>query len=179
MFINDTGPEDIELYNENKRKLGKGLPTTDENCNVKIVGANVRKLNEENAMYLANYIAEEKPDFMLLNECSLGKGKFKINGNTRIGDEIKTCIIHKSDYVVHNALQEMNDDYNLIRRVDTDRGNIILYCAYMAPDELKDVRLDGLVTRLEVIKNKYNDLSLVLFADFNLKREELLKEDRV
>jgi hypothetical protein len=66
----------------------------------------------------------------------------------------------------------MNDDSNLIRRVDTDTGNMILYFAYMAPDEMKDVRLDGLVTRLEPIKNKYNDLSLVLFA----KREEFSKK---
>jgi endonuclease/exonuclease/phosphatase family metal-dependent hydrolase len=37
------------------------------------------------------------------------------------------------------------------------------------------MRVDGLVSRLEAIKTKYEELSLVLFGDFNLKRNEVEK----
>jgi hypothetical protein len=38
------------------------------------------------------------------------------------------------------------------------------------------MRADGLVSRLKAIKAQYENLSLVLFGDFNLKRKDLEKK---
>ena len=47
---------------------------------IKIYGNNIRALNESNRAFITNFIDEEKPYFILLNECNKGKSLFKISG---------------------------------------------------------------------------------------------------
>ena len=37
-------------------------------------------INESNRALIINFIEEEKPDFILFNECNKGKSSFKISG---------------------------------------------------------------------------------------------------
>ena len=41
---------------------------------------NIFKLNESNRALISNKLDEDRPDFMLLNECKIGKAKFNIKG---------------------------------------------------------------------------------------------------
>ena len=74
-----------DLSNEDKLKVNKNLKGGKTECNhdkniIKIYGNNVRALNESNKALIINFIEEEKPDFLLLNECNKGKSSFKISG---------------------------------------------------------------------------------------------------
>ena len=139
---------------------------------IKIYGANVRKLTNENNIYLVNFIDQIKPDFLLLNECSFGNSKFKINGYKMIGEGGKTCIIHKEEYGVHVMLHYLNDNWNLICKVNCSGKNLILYSAYLSPDERHNTRIEETLHRLEIIKNRYTDMKLILFGDFNMNRKD-------
>jgi hypothetical protein len=76
---------------------------------------------------------------------------------------------------VHKVLNKLNDEYNLICKVNTEKGNMIVYAAYVPPNELHDNLLDGVFERLQIIRSRYTDLTMALFADFNLKRNEFKK----
>ena len=49
-----------------------------DNLKIKIIGENILTLNETNRALISNILDEERPDFILLNECKIGKAKFKI-----------------------------------------------------------------------------------------------------
>ena len=49
-----------------------------DNLKIKIYGENILTLNETNRALISNILDEDRPDFMLLNECKLGKAKFNI-----------------------------------------------------------------------------------------------------
>ena len=51
-----------------------------DNLKIKIYGENILTLNETNRALISNVLDEDKPDFMLLNECKIGKAKFNIKG---------------------------------------------------------------------------------------------------
>ena len=48
------------------------------NFSLKIYGENILTLNETNWALISNILDEDRPDFMLLNECKLGKANFNI-----------------------------------------------------------------------------------------------------
>ena len=47
---------------------------------IKIYGENILTLNEANKTLISNILDNDRPDFMLLNECKIGKAKFNIKG---------------------------------------------------------------------------------------------------
>jgi len=73
--------KDKDDYNEqkqgkkDKRKRGGNITTK-----IKIYGENIRSFNETNRALLSNILDKQRPDFMLLNECNIGKAKFNMSG---------------------------------------------------------------------------------------------------
>ena len=54
---------------------------------------------------------------------------------------------------------------------NTKRGNFILYCTYLPPNEEHNYRLQKLMQKLQLLRYKYNNLTLVLFGDLNMNRD--------
>jgi len=61
----------------------------------------------------------------------------------------------------------------MIRMVNTDKGNLIIYCVYIPPGEEHKKRVNELIEKLMLLKRNYNSLSLILFGDLNIKREKI------
>ena len=59
---------------------------------IKIYRENILTLNEENRTLISNILDEERPDFILLNECRIGKAKINMSG-----DKIELYIKKKSE----------------------------------------------------------------------------------
>ncbi|MFO0359348.1 MAG: RNA-directed DNA polymerase, partial [Flavobacteriales bacterium] len=84
------------------------------------------------------------------------------------------AILSRKDMTVHTILEELNDQKNLIMKVNMKEGkNLILYCAYVPPDEDQENNLMIVKNNLKIMKERYKDLKLVFYADLNKKREEL------
>ena len=70
----------------------------------------------------------------------------------------------------------LEDKYNMIRTVNTEKGNLIIYCVYIPPGEKHDIRVKEFIERLLLLKSKYNSLSLILFGDLNIERKNIKRE---
>ena len=102
---NDLSNEDKIKVN-NKLKGGKNKFNHDKNL-IKIYGNNIRALNESNKALIINFIEEEKPDFILLNECNKGKSSFKISGyKTEFSPNQEVGIIYKNCYYLDSNFKE-------------------------------------------------------------------------
>ena len=75
MNKNDLSDED-KIKVTNKLIGGKNEYKYNKNI-IKIYGNNIRTLNESNKALINNFIDEEKPDFILLNECNKGNHHLK------------------------------------------------------------------------------------------------------
>ena len=70
------------------------------NNDIKIIGENIRSLNETNRALLSNILDTERPDFMLLNECKIGKAKFNMSGyKLELSNNNEVGIIYKDIYI--------------------------------------------------------------------------------
>ena len=128
-------------------------------------------MNETNRALISNILDEDRPDFMLLNECKLGNAKFNIKGyKLELSNKQEVGIIYKDIYYLNNCFTNIEDDYNLIRMANTKGGNFILFCTYLPPNEEHNYRLQELIQRLKLLRYKYNNLTLVLFGDLNMNR---------
>ncbi len=56
---------------------------------------------------------------------------------------------------------------------NTKGGNFIIYSTYLPPNNEHSYRLQELIDRLILLRRKYNNLTLVLFGDLNMSREEV------
>jgi hypothetical protein len=118
MNKNDLSDED-KIKVTNKLIGGKNEYKYNKNI-IKIYGNNIRTLNESNKALINNFIDEEKPDFILLNECNKGKSSFKISGyKTEFSPNQEVGIIYKSCYYLDSNFKEFEDNYNLIKLVNT------------------------------------------------------------
>ena len=143
-----------------------------DNLKIKIFGENILTLNETNRALISNKLDEYRPDFMLLNECKIGKAKFNIKGyKLELSNKQEVGIIYKDIYYLNNCFTNIEDDYNLIRMANTKGGNFILFCTYLPPNEEHNYRLQGLIQKLKILRYKYNNLTLVLFGDLNMNRD--------
>ena len=62
---------------------------------------------------------------------------------------------------------------NIIRMANTKGGNFIIYSTYLPLNNEYIYRLQELIDRLKILRRKYNNLTLVLFGDLNMSREEV------
>ena len=70
-------------------------------------------------------------------------------------------------------MSDIEDNYNMIRMVNTNKGNLIIYCVYIPPGEEHNKRTNELIEKLLLLKRNYKSLSLILFGDLNIKREKI------
>ena len=116
---------------------------------IKIYGENIRTFNELNRGLLSNVLDNNRPDFVLLNECFIGNASFKQSGyNLELSDKSKVGIIYRNTYYLNKSCIELEDKYNIIRTVNTEDGNLIIYCVYIPPGEKHDIRVREFIERL-------------------------------
>ena len=154
------------------------------NLKIKIYGENISTLNEVNRVLLSNILDEERLDLMLLNECKIGKAKFNIKCyKLELSNTQEVGIIYKDIYYLNKCFTNKEDDYNIIRMANTKGGNFIIYSTYLPPSDEHAYRLQELIRRLKLLRSKYNNLSLILFGDLNMKRKvivnKLSKENKI
>ena len=171
-----------DLSNEDKIKInkevkgGKNEYYYDENI-IKIYGNNIRTLNESNRALIINFIEEEKPDFILLNECNKGKSSFKISGyKTEFSPNQEVGIIYKNCYYLDSNFKEFEDNYNLIKLVNTLKGMLLLWVTYLPPGDNHENLIDNLIEKIIRIKSIYETLNIIIYGDLNIKREEIEKK---
>ena len=170
-----------DLSNEDKIKLNNNLKgganaDNDDKNIFKIYGNNIRTLNETNRALINNFIDEEKPDFILLNECNKGNSSFKISGyKTEFSPNQEVGIIYKSCYYLDSIFKEFEDNYNLIKLVNTLKGMLILWVTYLPPGENHEYLTQNLIEKITRIKSVYKTINIILYGDLNIKRNEIEK----
>ena len=123
---------------------------------------------------LSNVLDNKRPDFILLNESNIGKANFKMSGyKLELSDNNEVGILYRDIYYLNKSFKDLEDNYNMIKMVNTDKGNLIIYCAYIPPGEEHNKRVNELIEKLILLKRNYNSLSLILFGDLNIKREKI------
>ena len=118
--------EDKNVYDERKNKIqgGNGINALKI---IKIYGENIMTFNEMNRGLLSNVLDNNRPDFVLLNECFIRNASFKISGyNLELSDKNKVGIIYRNTYYLNKSCVELEDKYTMIRTVNTEKGNLII-----------------------------------------------------
>ena len=119
-----------------------------------IIGENIRTLNETNRALLSNILDTERPDFMLLN---IGKAKFNMSGyKLELSDNNEVGILYRDIYCLNDVCKNIEDNYDMIKMVNTTEGKLILYCAYLAPGEGHNMRIKELIDKLLLLKKDIN-----------------------
>ena len=128
-----------------------------DNLKIKIYDENILKLNEANRTLISNILDNDRPDFMLLNECKIGKVKLNIKGNKlELSNKQEVGMIYKDINYFNNCFTDIEDDYNLIRMANIKGVNFIIYSTYLPPNEEYNYRLQELIQRLKLLRYKYN-----------------------
>jgi len=141
---------------------------------IKIFGENIYTFNETNRALLSNVLDKQRPDFILLNECNKGKASFNMsNYNLILSRKQEVGIIYKNIYFLNDVFNDIEDDYNIIRLVNSKINKFIIFVTYIPPNEEHDNRLSLLIEKLMLLKRRYNNLKLVLFGDLNINLEDI------
>ena len=82
-------------------------------------------------------------------------------------------IIYRNIYFLNDVFSDIEDDYNIIRLVNSKMNKFIIFVTYIPPNEEHDNRLSLLIEKLILLKRRYNNLKLVLFGDLNINLEDL------
>ena len=77
-------------------------------------------------------------------------------------------IIYRNIYFLNDVFNDIEDDYNIIRLVNSKINKFIIFVAYIPPNEEHNNRLSLLIEKLLLLKRRYNNLKLVLFGDLNI-----------
>ena len=134
---------------------------------IKIIGENIYTLNTVNRALLSNVLEEYNPDFVLLNECNMNKNaKFNMSGyNLILSDNQEVGIIYKNIYYLNDCFKDIEDNYNIIRLVNTTKYKIIIYVTYLPQNEEHNNKISELIEKLLLIQRRYNNLRLILCGD--------------
>jgi hypothetical protein len=76
-------------------------------------------------------------------------------------------IIYRNIYFLNDVFNDIEDDYNIIRLVNSKINKFIIFVTYIPPNEEHDNRLSLLIEKLMLLIRRYNNLKLVLFGDLN------------
>ena len=162
-----------DLLKEDKEDYLRNIKAGYKN-EIRIIGENIRSLNETNRALLSNILDTERPDFMLLNECNIGKAKFNMSGyKLELSDNNEVGILYRDIYYLNDVYKNIEDNYNMIKMINTTKGKLILYCAYLPPGEGHNMRIKELIDKLLLLKRRYKSLSLILFGDLNIDRKNI------
>ena len=96
-----------------------------DNLKIKIYGENILTLNEGNRAIISNILDEERPDFILLNECRIGKAKFNLSGyKLELSEKEEVGIIYKDIYYLNKCFSDIEDEHN-IKRMEIQNEEIL------------------------------------------------------
>ena len=99
--------------------------------NIKIYGQKIRTFDDLNRVLIINSLIEIRPDFFLINECNIGLTKFKVQGyNIELSRNQKIGIIYTNIYYLNACFKNLEDDYTIIRMVNTNKGNFSIISIY-------------------------------------------------
>ena len=100
--------------------------------------------------------------------------KFNMSGyNLILSDKQEVCIIYKNIYYLNDCFKDIEDNYNIIRLVNTTKYKFIIYVTYLPPNEEHNNKISELIEKLLLLKKRYNNLRLILFGDLNINKDEI------
>ena len=134
-------------------------------------------MNEASQECIKEFLKDKDVDMLLLNECYFNeKHVFKYANYKSIFTANKEVgIIYKKELQVDKISNSFNDDYNLVCRVNTQKGSFIIYITYNPPNDGHVDKRKKIIDNLREINKKYSDLKLILFGDLNCDREKFKK----
>ena len=99
--------------------------------------------------------------------------KFNMSGyNLILSDNQEVGIIYKNIYYLNDCFKDIEDNYNIIRLVNTTKYKFIIYVTYLPPNEEHNNKISELIEKLLLIQRRYNNLKLILFGDLNINKDE-------
>lgn len=180
--------------NKPEKKKNKGNKAGDYHMNpicisdnLHIIGHNSTTLcSKENKdlfnVYLNDLYNEDKVAILLLNEVGKVDNIKLFDRSLRdkyaiMGTGTRTAIVYDKRLRVNMVMDKLNDDHNQIAVVTNLKNKkLIIYNVYVAPGADHRARLDSAKFRLRTILERFKDAKIVIFGDFNLKRNEMKKE---
>ena len=133
-------------------------------------------------VYLNELYNQDKIALLMLNEVGKVAANKVLDRSLRdkfsiMGSGTKTALIFDKRLKVSMIMDKLNDNYNQIAMVTNIEGKrLIVYNVYVAPGADHGARVDAAKLRLRTILDRYKDKKLVVFGDFNMKRDEMKKK---
>ena len=173
--------------NKGNRAGGRADVPEKRGEDIHIIGHNSTSLcSKENKelfnIYLSDLYNQDKTAVLMMNEVGKIKDNSILDKDMRdkyaiLGTGTRTAIIYNKKLKVNMIMDKLNDDYNQIAVVtNLDKQKLVIYNVYVAPGPDHKARLDSAKLRLRAILDRYRDAKVVMFGDFNLKREHMKKE---
>lgn len=149
------------------------IPKEGGSNSMSVLGWNSRSVvSPVNSVLFKKYITEKTPDIVLLNENGSLEKKFLVGtGYKSVSVGNWTAVVYNDKYNVHTALPLWNNEFNTIVKLNSEGRSAFLYSFYKSHRLDEEDQLDQLLYRLSAIKDRYSDLSLILYGDFNMGRE--------
>ena len=193
-FLKEAESGDAKIGNDNREKKNKGnraggldARPVKNRGGIHVIGHNWTTLcSKENKdlfnIYLNELYNQDKIAILMLNEV----GKI-YNGNILdkplrdkyaiMGSGTRTSLVYDRRLKVNMIMDKMNDTHNQIAVVtNTDKKRLILYNVYVAPGDTHGASLDAAKIRLRAILDRYKDAKVVVYGDFNIKRDKIKKD---
>ena len=162
-----------KILDEIQKDKGKGGYLDISNKYIRIIGCNVRTLNQGNIDLLIHTLEEIYPDIILLNECDI-KNKNKKIQNYSFFKTQKCGILIKEELNSMEIMKNANDEFNMIRKLETQNGSLVIYVTYAQPGIGHKKKIENIYNNLIELKKKYGEsLKLIMFGDLNMKREKI------
>ena len=98
--------------------------------------------NKEKSDVINNNNIEKNNEIVNNTNNNLNKTNIIYNNKNKVG------IIYRNTYYLNKSCVELEDKYNMIRTVNTEKGNLIIYCVYIPPGEKHDIRVKEFIERL-------------------------------
>ena len=111
---------------------------------------------------------------MLFNECNIGKTTFNLF-EYKLGllDNNEAGIMSLNIFYLNISFEELedNNNYNMIRMVDANNDNLIIYCEDIHPGNEHNNRVNELIEKLLLVNRNYHSLSLRLYGYLIIERK--------
>ena len=103
------------------------------------------------------------------------KVKFNMSGyNLILSDNPEVGIIYKNIYYLNDSFKHIENNYNIIRLVNTTKYNFIIYFAYLSSNDEHNNKISELIEKkLLLSRKRYSGLKLILFCDLNINIDEI------
>ncbi len=133
-------------------------------------------MKEENAYQLTKFLAEEKPEVVLINEC----GKYKKNIE-RVEEEYeiiqngtKICAIVRREVAANQIARSSWNEFAMALKLTTNKKSVIVVNTYRPPGNV--LAFDLIRSLIMELDDMYRDTPIVVFKDLNVKRDAVTRK---